>query len=45
MFRIMSESSHSVDLAHLVTHEPGELEAVKCAENVGNILSEKKHLV
>jgi hypothetical protein len=44
-FRIMSESSHNVVLAHLVIHEPGQLDSVKCVGNVGNTFCEKKHLV
>lgn len=34
MFRIMSESSPNAPPVHRVTHELGQLEAVKCTGNV-----------
>jgi hypothetical protein len=43
MFRIMSENSPNAPPVHPVTHELGQLEAIKCTGNVGNILVLSEH--
>lgn len=43
MFRIMSENSRNAPPVHPVTHEHGQLEAVQCIGNVGNILVFSEH--